>query len=74
MMTLLAAISGQTLVMAVVWVIIAAVLFFLLNWAIGYVGIAEPFQKVAKVIVVILVLVILVNALLMLVGQPFIRW
>lgn len=73
-MEMFAAISGSSLVMALIWIVIAAVLFFLLNWFIGYVGIGEPFLKVAKVIIAIVVLVLIVNALLTIAGKPFISW
>ena len=71
-MSLIAAISGDQLLHAVVWVIIAGVIFWLVNWLITYVGIPEPFNKVAKVIVAIVAVVFLVNALLTIVGKPFI--
>jgi len=71
-MNLIAAISGNQLLHAVVWVIIAGVIFWLVNWLITYVGIPEPFNKVAKVIVAIVAVVFLVNALLTIVGKPFI--
>jgi len=71
-MNIIAAISGDQLLHAVVWVIIAGVIFWLVNWLITYVGIPEPFNKVAKVIVAIVAVVFLVNALLTIVGKPFI--
>ena len=70
---LMAAISGDALISAVIWIIIAGVIFFLLNWLISYVGIGEPFLKVAKVIIAVVVVVMLINALLIIVGRPFIR-
>jgi len=71
-MNLIAAISGDQLLHAVVWVIIAGVIFWLVNWLITYAGVPEPFNKVAKVIVAIVAVVFLVNALLTIVGKPFI--
>lgn len=71
---MLAAISGQALVNAFIWVVVAAVVWWLLNWLLGYIGVPEPFNKVAKVILAVLAVVILINALLTLTGQPFIRW
>ena len=71
-MNLIAAISGDQLLHAVVWVIIAGVIFWLVNWLITYAGVPEPFNKVAKVIVAIVAVVFLVNALLIIVGKPFI--
>lgn len=73
-MEMLAAISGNALVTALIWIVIAAVVFFIANWFVGYIGIGEPFLKVAKVIIAIIVLALVVNALLTIVGRPFISW
>ena len=71
---ILAAISSSTLVNAVIWVIVAGVIFGLLFWLIDYVGLPAPFNKVAKVIIAIAAVIILINALMMLVGRPFITF
>lgn len=71
-MEIIAAISGSQLLNVVVWVIVAGLVFFLVNWLIDYVALAEPFNKIAKVIVAVVAVIILINALLMLVGKPFI--
>ncbi len=73
-MNLLADLSGQQLFMAVVYVLIAGVVFWLLTWLIAYVGIPEPFNKVAKVILGIAVVVFLINVLMGLAGHGFIHW
>jgi len=73
-MNLLAAVSGESLINAVIWLIIAGVIFWLLNWLISYVGVPEPFAKVAKVIIAIAVALICINALLTLAGRPLITW
>ena len=69
---ILAALSGEVLLKALIWVVIGAVIFWLGNWMIGYIGVGEPFNKVAKVILAVIAVVFLVNALLMIVGRPFI--
>lgn len=71
---MLAAISGQGLVWAVVWVLIAGVIFWLVDWLIRYVGVPEPFAKVARIMLAIIAVIILINALLTLAGHPFITW
>jgi len=71
---LLGAISGDTLVQAVIWVVVAGVIFFLLGWLIDYVAVGEPFNKVAKIIVAVAAVIVLINALLTLAGKPFINW
>lgn len=73
-MSIIAAISGQALVNAVIWVLIAGLIFWLLNWLISYVGVSEPFNKIAKVIIAIVAVVMLINALLTVAGKPFINW
>jgi len=71
---LIAAISSGTLIQAVVWVLVAGLIFWLLSWLIGYAGVPEPFNKVARVILAIVAVVFLINAILTLVGKPFITW
>lgn len=68
----LAAISGETLVHAVIWIIIAGVIFWLVNWLIDYCGLPAPFNKVAKVIVAVVAVLILINALLTIAGHPLV--
>lgn len=70
----LAAISGDQLINAVIWIVVAGVIFWLVTWLISYVGLPEPFAKVAKVIVAVVAVVFLINALLSLAGKPFINW
>ena len=74
LMPLFAAISGESLLHALIWIIIAGVIFWLLGWAIAQAGLPAPFDKVARVVLAIVAVVILINALLTLVGRPFIRW
>jgi uncharacterized membrane protein len=71
---MLAAISANVLLWAFLWVIIGGMIFWLANWLIGYIGIGEPVNKILRVIVAILLFVFLVNALLTLVGKPFITF
>jgi len=74
MNTILAVISGQAVINAVIWLIVAAVVFWLLNWLISYIGVGEPFNKVLKVILAIACVLICINALLTLAGHPIIAW
>lgn len=71
---MLAQISGSALVSAVIWIIIAAVIFWLLNWLVGYIGVPEPFNKVIRVVIAIAAVLILINALLTIAGHPLIVW
>lgn len=71
---MLAAISGQSLVWAVIWIIAIGLICWLLLYAIDYAGIPQPFNKIARVIVVLIGIIFLINAILTLVGRPFINW
>lgn len=73
-MNIIAAISGNTLVWVIVQIFAAALIFWLVNWFVGYVGIGEPFNKVIKVVLGLIVLIFLINAILTLAGRPFINF
>jgi hypothetical protein len=71
---ILAAISGRSIVTAVVWVVVAGIIWWLLNWLLDYCKVPEPFNRVGKVILAILAVLVLINAILIVVGRPFITW
>lgn len=71
---LLAAISGQALINVVIWLIIAAVIFWLITWALNSIPIQEPFKTIIRVIMILAVVLICINALLGLTGHPLIAW
>lgn len=74
MMGMFAAISGQTLFSVVIWIVIAAVIWGLVNWLVGYIGVPEPFNKVIRVVMAIVAVLICINALLALTGHPLVAW
>jgi len=58
----------------VVWIAIIGGIFWLLFWFVGYIGLPEPFNKVARVVIALVAVVILINFLLGVGGgTPFIR-
>lgn len=71
---ILTAITGAVLIQALIWLVIGGVIFWLVNWGIGYIGVPEPFNKVIRVILVIVVVIFCINALLLLVGKPLFTW
>ncbi len=71
---MIAALSGETLVSSLVWIVVAGLIFWLLTWLISYIGLPEPFAKVVKVIIAVLAVVFLCNAILTMAGHGFIRW
>lgn len=70
---MLAAISGNDVVQAIVWLVVAGLIYYVAAWGLGKIGLGEPFGKIANVLLVLLVVVMVINAILMLVGKPFIR-
>lgn len=64
----------SAIITLLLWLIVAGVVFWLLNWLIDYVGLPDPFRKVAKVILAVVAVLVVLNALLGLLGTPFIRW
>lgn len=64
--------DASSLVSLIVWIIVIGSVFGLLWWLIGYVGLPEPFNKVARVALAVIAVLILINALLGLTGSaPF---
>ena len=74
MNALLAAITGEQVMYAFIWLVIAGLIFWIIQWGLAEIGLPEPFAKIATVLLVLFVVVVVINALLTLVGKPFIRW
>lgn len=73
-MELLAQISGSAVVSALIWIIVLGIVFWLLWWLVSYVGLPEPFNKVARVILAVAAVIVLINCLLSLAGHPLVHW
>jgi hypothetical protein len=64
-----------SLVSVVIYLIVAGLILWLLYWLIAYVGLPEPFAKVAYVVLAIVAVLIVIGILLSLIsGQPLFRW
>lgn len=74
LLNMLAAISGQGLVEALIWLVVMSLVLWVLWWGLGRIGLPEPFNKVATVILVLFTVLILVNFLLSLIGRPLVKW
>ena len=61
-------ISLNTLVSAVIYLVVAGLIWWLLFWLINYVNPPDPFKKVATVILAILAVLVVIGILLALVG------
>ena len=51
--------------------VILGLVFYLVWWFIGYVGVPEPFNKVIRVVLGLIVLIVLLNLILGLGGASF---
>ena len=71
-MITLAALSVGGLVPLLIEIVILGLIVWLLWWFIGYVGLPEPFNKVARVIIALVCMIYLINLLLGLSGNAFI--
>jgi uncharacterized membrane protein YwzB len=67
-------ISGTALLSALVYLVICGLILYVLWWGLGKIGLPEPFNKIATVLLVLVTVVILINFLLGLGGSPLIRW
>jgi len=66
--------SVTELVAILVYIIVIGLVFWLLWWLIGYVGLPEPFNKVARVILAVVAVIICIYFLLGLAGPlPHLR-
>lgn len=53
-----------------VYVIVVGLVFYLLWWFLGYVGLPDPFNKVARVIIGLFAIIFLLYVVLGLLGPP----
>lgn len=75
MIAIIAAVTGGSLVSALITLVVVGLVCYLLWWFIGYVGLPEPFNKIARVLVALVAIVFLINMLLSFTDHgPFIRW
>ena len=70
--SLIAAFSIGGLVPLLIEIIIAGLILWLLFWLIGFVGLPDPFAKVARVILAVVAVIWIINLLLSLSGNSFI--
>jgi len=64
--------SIEKLVELVIYLAIVGGILWLLLWLIDYIGLPEPFSKVAKIIIMVVGVLILINVLLGFAGHPII--
>jgi len=62
--------SIEGMVSSVIYCLVLGAVVWLLLWLIGYLGIPEPFSKVARGIVIVFAVLLLIMLLLAFVGHP----
>ena len=73
LMTAAINITLQGLVELIIYLAIVGGVLWLLLWLISYVGLPEPFAKVAKIIIMVVGVLILINVLLGFAGHPIVN-
>ena len=68
-----ATIDGSGLLSLLVYLVVVGLIFWVIWWFLGYVGVPEPFNKVIRVILGLVALIIVINLLLGLIGSPLFR-
>lgn len=64
-----------SLVHIIVYILIVGGICWLLWWLVGYIGLPEPFNKVARVIIAVVAVLLLINVLLAFAGgTPLFVW
>jgi uncharacterized membrane protein YtjA (UPF0391 family) len=66
-------IALDTLIYAVLYLIVGGLIFWLLEWLLGYVGVPEPFHKIARVVLAVAAVLFVISVLLWLIGFPLVR-
>lgn len=61
--------SGRGLLDVFIWLIVAGLVYWLVIWVLGELGLPEPFNKILRVLAAVVAFVIVVNALLSLAGH-----
>lgn len=74
MSLLLAAISGSAILSLLIWLVVLGLIYWIITWVLGQIGLPEPFGKIIHVVLVLLVAIFLINALLSLAGHGFISF
>lgn len=67
---MLAMASNGELLNALCWVVAVGLIAWLLWWGLGQIGVPEPFNKVARVIIVLFVVICLIRVVIRVFGMP----
>lgn len=73
-MNMIAAITGESLLNALLWLAIWGSVLWIAYWALGKIAPPEPFNRIAQIILVLAAAVLCINTLLGIGGHAFITW
>ena len=62
--------SVDGLISAIIWLVIAGLIFWLCCWLLGQIGVPEPFNKIIRIFAALIAFLIVLNVLLGLAGSP----
>ncbi len=62
--------SIEALISIVIYIIIIGAVCWLLWWLIGFIGVPEPFAKIARGIIAVVAVLFLISLLLSIAGHP----
>lgn len=68
------AVTGSSLLSILVTIVIVGLILWLIWWLISYIGLPQPFDKVARVLVALVAVIMIINLLLGFVGTPLFRF
>lgn len=74
MITLLAAVSLNGLLAVVLHLVVIGLVIWLLLWALGAIGLPDPFNKILRVLIIVIGVILIINVLLGLTGNRFIDY
>lgn len=64
--------DSSNLISLVIYIVVIGLIFYVLWWGLAQIALPEPFDKIARVVVVVVAVLLLINALLGLTGSaPF---
>ena len=67
-------VSIDGLVEVIVYLVIVGLIFWVVWWFVGYVGVPEPFNKVIRVVMGLFALLIVISLLLSMLGHPIVNF
>lgn len=68
------ALTSATLLSVIIWLVVAGLIYFVIDWGLKKIALPQPFDTIARVVLVLITVVLIVSALLGLTSNgPIIR-